>query len=82
MTNLEGVVGCEDCGLSYQEFSIDAVLPNEQWKLIHPEGSKGLLCANCIIKRASFLPHIIFARITLEFTSSLILTKFFGKRNA
>lgn len=63
-------ITCEDCGLSYQEFGVDAVLSDEQWKLIHPEGSEGLLCANCIIKRASFLPHIIAARVTLDILES------------
>lgn len=56
--------GCEDCELPYQKFGIDAVLSNEQWILIHPEGTEGLLCANCIMKRAAFLSDIIIARVT------------------
>lgn len=57
---------CKDCGLPYMEFGIDATLSNEQWFAIHPEGTEGLLCANCIMQRASFLPGIIAARIKLE----------------
>lgn len=41
---------CIDCGLDYTELGIDLVLPDQQWKLLCPEG--GVLCANCICKRA------------------------------
>lgn len=41
---------CIDCGLPYLEFGTDMALPDQQWKVICPEG--GLLCANCICKRA------------------------------
>lgn len=60
------VANCEDCGLPYQEFGIDATLSNKQWLIIHPEGSEGLLCANCIMQRASSVPGMIVARIKLE----------------
>ena len=43
---------CKDCGTPYgQDDWIDMVFPNDQWKLISPDD--GILCANCIIKRAS-----------------------------
>ncbi len=57
---------CKDCGFAYRAFGIDTTLSNEQWLMIHPEGEGGLLCANCMVKRASFLPGIIAARMTLE----------------
>ncbi len=57
---------CKDCGLPYQEFGLDTTLPDEQWLMIHPEGLGGLLCANCIVNRASHLSGIIAARMILE----------------
>lgn len=57
---------CGDCGLPYDEFGIDTTLSNNQWAIIHPEGRGGLLCANCMVKRASHLPGIIAARMVLE----------------
>lgn len=58
---------CEDCGLLYQEFGIDTTLSNAQWLAVHPEGIDGILCANCIVKRASYLPGIIAARMVLAY---------------
>lgn len=58
---------CEDCSLPYQDFGADTTLSNEQWSMIHPESEEGLLCANCIVKRASSLSGIIAARMELEF---------------
>ena len=58
---------CCDCGLPYGDW-IDTVLPNEQWEMILPEGS-GLLCANCIIKKASKLDGIIIAKMKLVFAN-------------
>lgn len=45
-------VNCHDCGLSYSKFGLDFVLPDQQWKVIFPE-QNGLLCANCICRRAA-----------------------------
>lgn len=45
------MVACLDCGLPYAEMGLDLVLPDQQWAAICPEG--GVLCANCICKRAS-----------------------------
>lgn len=45
------VVRCRDCGVPYSELGLDLVLPDQQWKAICPEG--GILCPNCIAKRAS-----------------------------
>lgn len=60
---------CKDCDLPYQKFGIDTNLPDNQWLAIHPEGRGGLLCANCIAKRASRLPGIISAWMILEICS-------------
>lgn len=58
---------CYDCGMPYGgEDWIDTVLPNEQWDLIFPEHD-GVLCANCIIKRASKLNNAIIAKMNLIF---------------
>ena len=46
---------CLDCGTPYSELGLDLVLPDKQWLLIHPEGLGGILCANCIMKRAEKL---------------------------
>ncbi len=47
---------CYDCGLPYEEFGVDLVLPDQQWKIISPDGEgNGLLCANCIAKRVEKL---------------------------
>jgi len=60
------ITKCNDCGMLYgKDDWIDTVLSNEQWKLILPKD--GILCANCIIKRASKLDNIIRADMKLEF---------------
>lgn len=59
---------CEDCGLPYQDFPLDTTVPNSQWHDIHPEHPEGgILCANCMVRRASRLPGIIAARMVFEF---------------
>lgn len=42
---------CIDCGMDYEEMGLDLILPDQQWKVICPEN--GILCANCMCKRAS-----------------------------
>ncbi len=61
------IVKCLDCGLPYEELGLDLVLPDEQWLLIHPEGLHGILCANCIVKRAEKLKGatVVFASINI-----------------
>lgn len=44
---------CIDCGIPYRKLGLDLVLPDQQWKVLCPEG--GILCANCICKRAKKL---------------------------
>ena len=65
----EKKVVCYDCGMDYGGADwIDTVLPNEQWKTIFPE-ENGILCANCIVKRASKLDGIIITKMILVFAS-------------
>jgi hypothetical protein len=62
---LPKTVCCYDCGIQYNEMGLDLVLPDQQWKIIFPEES-GVLCANCICKRASrFGGTVILAWIEL-----------------
>ena len=56
---------CMDCRKPYNEFGLDMTLPNDQWEAIHPE-KNGLLCANCIVKRASGLQNVIAIRAVIE----------------
>lgn len=60
---------CEDCGLPYAEFGLDTTVPNSQWHDIHPENDGGgVLCASCMVKRASVLPGVVAARMVFQFT--------------
>jgi len=65
---MNSIVRCEDCSKPYSDFGLDTTLPNDQWLAIYPDGFHGLLCANCIIERASYLDKIIAVRMNLEFT--------------
>ena len=58
---------CLDCSLPYIDFGLDMVLPDEQWLMIHPEGLHGILCANCMVKRAEKLTDatVVLANIEL-----------------
>lgn len=47
---------CIDCNIKILPISFN--LSREQWLLIHPSDG-GILCPNCIIKRASKLPNVI-----------------------
>ncbi len=46
-------VKCRDCEVPYESLGLDLVLPDQQWRVLCPEG--GVLCANCICKRAEKL---------------------------
>lgn len=55
-------MSCKDCGLPYEDFGLDTVLPEEFWIPISPQGEgegNGILCANCIVKRLSKIEHVI-----------------------
>lgn len=60
-------IHCEDCGLPYSEFGLDTTLPNLQWEMIHPENDGGgVLCASCMVKRATKIKGVIAARMVFE----------------
>lgn len=61
-------LACLDCGFPYPDFPIDTTLPDEQWRMIH-DSEGGILCASCMVKRASKLQGIIAARMRLEFAN-------------
>jgi hypothetical protein len=56
---------CMDCGAPYP-FALDTALSNEEWAMIHPD-KYGLLCANCIVCRASRLPDVVIVKMKLVF---------------
>lgn len=58
---------CLDCGLPYGEFPLLVTLPDEQWQWVHPR-KMGVLCARCIIARATTLLGTVPVRARLEFT--------------
>lgn len=58
-------IGCLDCRLPYELFPLDVILPRPQWLDIHPD-ENGLLCAACIVKRASRVPGVTCVRAILE----------------
>ncbi len=60
------MAACIDCGLPYSEFGLDTTLPDEQWLAIHPEGLHGILCANCIVRRAAEIEGVIAIRAEIE----------------
>lgn len=51
-------ITCLDCKIDYDLVPMSLNIPREQWLLIHPDDG-GVLCANCMIIRASKLPHVI-----------------------
>lgn len=52
-------MNCPDCGQEYADImALDLALPRSQWLSINPDEG-GVLCANCILRRASKLPHVI-----------------------
>lgn len=60
----EKTLACMDCKKSYQDFPLDVVLPDSQWELI--SGRKdggGILCAACIVERASKLEKVTVAKM-------------------
>jgi hypothetical protein len=57
---------CEDCHLPYESFMLDVTLSDNQWLAIHPSGKDGLLCARCIVARASRLENVIAVRAVIE----------------
>ena len=56
---------CLDCGLPYEQFPMDVILPRAQWLEIHPDDG-GLLCASCIVTRASQVPRATCCHLIIE----------------
>jgi hypothetical protein len=67
------------CGLRYQDFGLDVILPTALWNRIavgkpfdetqtdiERDGRGGVLCANCIVKRLAKLPGVTVAFLTTE----------------
>jgi hypothetical protein len=50
------MIPCMGCGTV--DMPLDTVLTGKQWRMIRPEEG-GVLCAACIVRRASRLPHVI-----------------------
>lgn len=50
-------LACRDCGLEYAEPAFaDFVIPDAEWARISPSRDEGgILCANCMVKRAAEL---------------------------
>ena len=58
---------CEDCGMIYENFPLDVVIPDEQWAQITGyDDGHGILCAACIVKRGTTLPGITVATLKFE----------------
>lgn len=62
-----GTVACEDCQKPYALFGLDTTLPDDQWEKLMPgRVGGGILCASCIVTRASRLPGAIALRAHVE----------------
>lgn len=59
------MVDCKDCGLPYDDFGLDTVLSRLQWSTISDE-KEDVLCANCMVKRASKFDNVIVAHMFFE----------------
>jgi len=64
------VAECKDCGKPYETFGLDIYLNDEDWEKIQPE-KDGLLCANCIVKRASKIMGVIVIKMELDYRKGL-----------
>lgn len=56
---------CMDCGLPYEDFPLDVMLPRGQWLLIH-SNDDGVLCAQCMVKRISKIPGATACHMVVE----------------
>lgn len=62
---------CIDCRMPYGgEGWLDLTIPDEQWALIVGDAG-GILCANCIVRRASKLPGAQAVRARIDFGETL-----------
>lgn len=58
-----GQVPCRDCGTN--DMPLDTSLTPAQWAMVAPDG--GMLCASCIVRRASNLPKVIGCCLRIVF---------------
>lgn len=67
IANALKIVRCEDCGMLYEDFPLDVIVPNDQWQAItgYTDG-KGILCAMCIVRRGEKLPGVTVAKLVFE----------------
>lgn len=65
---------CLDCSNPYAEtMAMSLLLPRDQWLLVNPDDG-GVLCANCIIRRASALPGAINVTGRITFAADALDT--------
>ena len=57
---------CMDCEKPYKDFTMDMLFPRGQWLLINPD-EQGLLCAQCMVARASKVPGAVVIHAVIEF---------------
>lgn len=63
------VAACWSCNKPYSAFPLDVVLPRSQWLAINQGEEGGLLCAACIVDRASaFIPGATVGHLVFEVT--------------
>jgi hypothetical protein len=67
LERVEDRLRCSDCRLPYSEFPLDTTLPDEQWLRINEGNPGGVLCAACIVRRASRLPGAAAVRARIAF---------------
>lgn len=60
------IAKCMDCGKDYKDFGLDVYMNDFDWSKINPN-KNGLLCANCIIKRAAKLAGVIVIKMELDY---------------
>lgn len=64
----EPQVRCHGCGKLYTEFPLDVVLTKKEWALISGrEDEGGLLCADCILRKACKLPGVTHVKLRLGY---------------
>lgn len=63
----DDVLRCLGCGLPYQDFALDVLVPDEVWAAIsgRSDGS-GVMCAACIVEHGAKLPGVSVAKLVFE----------------
>ena len=58
-------IKCMDCKMLYKDFPLDMLFPRSQWLRINPKDD-GVLCANCMINRASRIKRATVVHAVIE----------------